>query len=170
MHGRHAVINCINRAEEQNVTAPVQWFEWPCFTYWLPGQPEDYMELLISIGALDNETVARPLNFFDRISVCRRLYLKDFPRGPADYRANEELGPRKKKDQAKRDFRAKIMSTWGVQSGQAGKWRDIVNVESGVWQRYEKIMQGLFHLLFLPFFLFRLLRTKNGKIKKNYKS
>ena len=97
------------------------------------------MEFLVSIGALDNETVARPLNFYDCISVCRRLYLKDFPKGPEDYKSNEDLGPRQRKDQPKRDFKAKIMATWGLATGQAGKWRDIVNVDTGVWDRY-KIM------------------------------
>jgi hypothetical protein len=141
MHSQASIVNCIERAKSQGVKVPEQWLNWPCWTYWLPGSYHDYLEELVAIGAWDNEHVSKPLTWVDRIKVCRTLYETNFPQGPPDYESSEVVDT-SRKQKSKRTFKKTLQKTWGLATGQAGKWISLVNVQTDVWKIYEQIFDG----------------------------
>ena len=103
------------------------------------------MSDLISIGALDNEVVAKPLTFADKIKASRRMYIQVFPDGPSEYKRGDqsmEGKPGVGKHLKKRTFKEMLEKTWGMESGQAGNWVAIANVEPSTWALFEKLIEG----------------------------
>jgi hypothetical protein len=114
---------------------------------------------LITLGAWDNEQVAKPLNFLDRITASRRIFVKHFPGGKAQYdEAKQKTG-----------FKKALQATWGLERGQAGKWRDIVRVDDSTWNLFISIISGTYifakaaHILFFVGIILKLVQVKKQK-------
>jgi hypothetical protein len=123
------------------------------------GPPKDYLQDLITLGAWDNEQVAKPLSFLDRITATRRLFLDHFPGGKAEYDVLKKTGD-------KTAFKKTIIATWGMEGGQANKWRDIVRVAQSTWDYFVQIVSGTstFRNCFYIFLLLgEYVETRAGK-------
>jgi hypothetical protein len=101
------------------------------------GPPKQYLKDLITLGALDNEQVAKPLTFIDRMAASREIFLDQFPGGKAEDDKLKQTGQKK-------EFKMALMETWGLEGGQAGKWRDIVRVDHSTWELFKMILTGKF--------------------------
>jgi hypothetical protein len=104
-------------------------------TVTLLGPPKEYLQDLITLGALDNEQVAKPLTFLDRMLASRQLFLNEFPGGKAEYDKIRKTGQKK-------EFKYALMRTWGLETGQGAKWRDIVRVDDSTWELFKSILSG----------------------------
>jgi hypothetical protein len=137
-HSKDSAVACIQKARDVNPQYCDIWNSWPTHTYWLPGPYSDYQVEMLEMGAWDNLELQKPLTFFDKITALRKVYeSKDwFPKGPSDFK---KAG--KKKKTAFTDICQRLS---GKGKKQAGKWREIVNVEKSTWDLLMKIVQGNF--------------------------